>query len=71
MWDRMIDAITDAYVSDVRMIDGKSVRVHHSAITLKKPSGSISWTKQGGLTTKIHALTDEYGLPSQVRDDAA
>ena len=31
-----MDAITDAYDEDVRMIDGTSVRVHHSAATLKK-----------------------------------
>jgi transposase len=36
-WDRIIDAITDAYEGDVRMIDGTSVHVHHSAATLKKP----------------------------------
>jgi hypothetical protein len=31
-----MDAITDAYGGDVRMIDGTSVRVHHAAATLKK-----------------------------------
>ena len=31
-----MDAITDAYGGDVRMIDGTSIRVHHSAATLKK-----------------------------------
>ncbi len=31
-----MDAITDAYEGDVRMIDGTSVRVHHSAATFKK-----------------------------------
>jgi transposase len=36
VWDRIMDAITDAYDGDVRMIDGTSVRVHHSAATLKK-----------------------------------
>ena len=36
VWDRIIDAITEAYGGDVRMIDGTSVRVHHSAATLKK-----------------------------------
>jgi transposase len=39
VWDRIMDAITDAYEGDVRMIDGTSVRVHHSAATLKKPPG--------------------------------
>lgn len=36
VWDRIMDAITDSYGGDVRMIDGTSVRVHHSAATLKK-----------------------------------
>lgn len=36
VWDRLMDAITDAHGGDVRMIDGTSVRVHHTAATLKK-----------------------------------
>ena len=36
VWDRIMDAITDAYSGDVRMINGTSVRVHHSTATLKK-----------------------------------
>ena len=36
VWDRIMDAITDTYDGDVRMIDGTSVCVHHSAGTLKK-----------------------------------
>lgn len=36
VWDRLMDAITDAHGGKVRMIDGTSVRVHHSAATLKK-----------------------------------
>ena len=42
-----MDAITDAYDEDVRMIDGTSVRVHHSAATLKKPLRSRYRTKPG------------------------
>ena len=34
--DRIMDAMTEAYGGDVRMIDGTSMRVHHSAATLKK-----------------------------------
>jgi transposase len=36
IWDALMDAITDAHGGKVRMIDGTSVRVHHSAATLKK-----------------------------------
>jgi hypothetical protein len=42
-----MDAITDAYDGDVRMINGTLMRVHHSAATLKKPPESMSWTKPG------------------------
>ena len=31
-----MDVITEAYDGDVCMIDGTSVRVHHSAATFKK-----------------------------------
>lgn len=58
-----MDAITDAYEGDVRMIDGTSVRVHHSAATLKNHPDIFLGRSRGGLTTKIHALTDGEGLP--------
>ena len=42
IWDGiMMDAAVDADNDDVVMIDGTSVRVHHSAVTLKKPPGSM------------------------------
>ncbi|MCA3288610.1 MAG: transposase [Roseomonas sp.] len=31
LWDRIIDAIKDAYGGAVRMIECTSVRVHHAA----------------------------------------
>ena len=59
-----MDAISDAYGGDVRMIDGTSIRVHHSAATLNKshPDRCLRRSR-GGLTIKIHALTDNDGLP--------
>ena len=42
VWDRIMDAITDADEGDVPMMDGTSVRVHRSAATLKKPPGQMS-----------------------------
>jgi transposase len=64
VWDRIMEAINDAYGGDVRIIDGTSVRVHHSTATLKKshPDRCLGRSR-GGLTTKIHALTDNDGLP--------
>ena len=35
-WDRIMDAIVDAHNVDMVMVDGTSVRAHHSAATLKK-----------------------------------
>ena len=35
-WDRIMEAIADADNVDTVMIDGTSVRAHHSATTLKK-----------------------------------
>ena len=40
-----MDAITDDYGGDLQMIDVAPVRVHHSAATLKKSRGLMSWTK--------------------------
>ena len=31
-----MDTLTEAYEGDIQMIDSTSVRVHHSATTLKK-----------------------------------
>lgn len=34
IWDRIMDAITISHGGNIRMIDGTSVRVHHSAAAL-------------------------------------
>lgn len=47
VWDRIMDAITDSYGGDVRMIDGTSVRVHHSAATLKKATRIVVLDEAG------------------------
>ncbi|WP_420587546.1 IS5 family transposase [Marivita sp.] len=63
-WDRIMEAIADAHNVDMVMIDGTSVRAHHSATTLKKrdPRRCLGRSR-GGLGTKIHALTNQDGLP--------
>jgi len=64
VWDRIMDALTEAYDGHIQMIDGTSVRVHHSAATLKKSGPDrCQGRSRGGLTTKIHALTNRAGLP--------
>jgi transposase len=45
IWDRIMDAITEAYDGDIQMIDGTSVRVHHSAATLKKATQIVVWAE--------------------------
>ncbi len=45
IWDQIMDAITEAYDGDIQMIDGTSVRVHHSAATLKKATRIVVWAE--------------------------
>jgi transposase len=45
IWDQLMDAITEAYDGDIQMIDGTSVRVHHSAATLKKATQIVVWAE--------------------------
>jgi transposase len=42
VWDRLMDAITAAYYSDIQMIDSTSIRVHQQAATAKGGSKSLS-----------------------------
>jgi len=49
------------------MIDGTSTRVHHLAATLRADhQDSCLGRSPGGLTTKIHAVTDGKGLPIKI-----
>ena len=64
VWDRLMDATTEAYDGDVQMIDSSSVRVHQHAGCAKKGGGiRCMGRSRGGLTTKIHAVVDAKGLP--------
>ena len=42
-----MEAVADVYNADVVMVDGTSVRVHHSAATLKKTTPGAAWGAQG------------------------
>jgi transposase len=55
-WDRIMDAITEAYGGDVRMSDGTSVRVHHSAATLKKATRIDVLDDQGAVLLRKSML---------------
>jgi len=46
IWDRLMDVIADAHNHDLVMVDGTSVRVHHSAATVKKTVTFDVWDDQ-------------------------
>ncbi len=43
VWDRLMDAITEAYDGDVQMIDSSSVRVHQHAGCAQKKVEFVVW----------------------------
>ncbi|WP_168193066.1 transposase [Rhodophyticola sp. CCM32] len=47
IWDRVMEAVADAHNIDTVMVDGTSVRVHHSAATLKKTTRVVAWAGRG------------------------
>lgn len=67
IWDSLMEAITGSPTGSVKMIDGTSARVHQSVATLRAshPDRCLG-PSRGGLTTKIHALTDGCGLPVKI-----
>ena len=44
------------------MVDGISIRIHHSAATVKNSKFRCMGRSRGGLTTKLHAIVNEHGL---------
>ena len=62
-----MEAMTTAQHRDVQMIDSSSVRVHQHAANIREPGEErCMGHSRGGLTTKIHALTDSHGLPLEL-----
>src|SRR5215471_3476791 len=61
-------AAVSPYDNDVQMIDSTSVRVHQSACRQlkKRHPDRCMGRSRGGLTTKIHAVTDARGLPLEL-----
>src|SRR5690554_6795053 len=48
VWDRLLDAVSQAYDGDNQMIDSSSIRVHqHAANTQKKMTGPVAWVARG------------------------
>ena len=48
VWDRLLDAVSQAYDGDIQMIDSSAIRVHqHAANTQKKMTGPVAWVARG------------------------
>jgi transposase len=43
VWDRIMDAVSEAYDGDIQMIDSSVVRVHQHAANVKKTPSFIVW----------------------------
>jgi transposase len=41
-WDRIMEAVADVHNVDMVMVDGTSIRAHHSATTLKKKTRVVA-----------------------------
>jgi len=52
-----MDALTEAYDGHIQMIDGTSVRVHHSAATLKKATRIVVRGEVGAVLQQRSMLT--------------
>jgi len=61
-------AVTKPSNDAIAMIDGTSVHVHHLAATLttEHPDRCLGRSR-GGLTTKVHAVTDGKGYRSRLQ----
>ena len=66
IWERVFDTLAEDADHEYAMLDSTIVRAHqHSAGALKKRGGDQAIGRsKGGLSTKIHALTDALGNPT-------
>lgn len=69
VWDRLLEAVSEAYDGDIVVIDSTCVRVHQHTATGKKGDlndGGMGRSRSG-LTSEIHALVDVDGRPVTLR----
>ena len=66
VWDRIMAAVSQAYDGNVQMIDSTSFECISMRPTQKRHPDRCMGRSRGGLTTKIHALTDANGLPVEL-----
>src|SRR5262249_55051764 len=60
---RIMGALATAHDASVQMIDTSMVRVHQHAARIIRNRRQSMGRSRGGLTSKIHALVDNNGLP--------
>ena len=64
VWDMISDASVDSHNVDTVMVDATWIRAHPSVAKLKKNDKRRCLGRvRGGLNTKIHAASNQDGLP--------
>jgi putative transposase len=48
VWDRLLQAVSEAYDGDIQMNDSSSIRVHQQAATGKKGGDPVAWAARAG-----------------------
>src|SRR6202048_3811773 len=66
VWDRIMDSLAAAHDAAVQMIDTSIVRVHQHAGCIARNRSQSMGRSRGGLSSKIHAVVDNNGLPVQL-----
>ncbi len=56
VWDLLMNAVSASHDGNIRMIDGTSVRVHHSAATLKKITQIVVLDEAGAVLQRKSML---------------
>lgn len=47
VWDRILQAVSEAYDGGIQMIDSSSIRVHQHGANGKKGSEPVAWVARG------------------------
>lgn len=63
VWDRILQAVSEAYSGDVQMIDSSSIRVHQHGANGKKGAIRLHGSLAGWLDHEDPAVVDALGLP--------
>jgi Transposase DDE domain len=63
VWDCLTNALTAGHDAAGQMIDTSIVRVYQHGACIAGNSEQLMGRSRGGLTTKIHAVVDNCGLP--------